>query len=164
VHCAHQRGLIHRDLKPENIFLVRDEAGGVTKILDFGVAKWLRPAIATAAPTRTIAETSPGVLVGTIPYMSPEQLLGGTPEPAWDLWAITVMAYESLTGRHPFPSITAGESRRAVFAGVFVKPTEILPSATESWNRFFETALSAEAGRRPQSARELIGKMAEVLA
>jgi tRNA A-37 threonylcarbamoyl transferase component Bud32 len=163
VHCAHQRGLIHRDLKPENIFLVREEAGEVTKVLDFGVAKWLRPAIATAAPTKTIVETSPGILVGTIPYMSPEQLLGGTPDPAWDLWAITVMAYESLTGRHPFPWITAGECRQAVFDGAVVKPTEILPSATERWNRFFETALSAESTRRPQTARELIDTMAEAL-
>jgi len=163
VHCAHQRSLIHRDLKPENVFLARNEAEDVTKVLDFGVAKWLRPVVATAAPTRTIVETSPGILVGTLPYMSPEQLLGGTPEPAWDLWAISVMAYESLTGRHPFPAMTRGECRQAVFSGTFVRPTDILPSATERWNRFFEAALSAEPGRRPQTARELTGAMAEAL-
>ncbi len=162
VHCAHQRRLIHRDLKPENVFLARNEGENITKVLDFGVAKWLRPVTATAAPTRTLVETSPGILVGTLPYMSPEQLLGGAPEPAWDLWAIAVIAYESLTGYHPFPAMTRGEWRDAVSAA-FVRPTEVLPAATERWNRFFETALSPDAARRPQTARDLIGAMAKAL-
>jgi tRNA A-37 threonylcarbamoyl transferase component Bud32 len=164
VHCAHERGLIHRDLKPENVFLAGNGGEDITKVLDFGVAKWLRPVVTAAAPTRTIIETSPGVLVGTIPYMSPEQLLGGAPEPAWDLWAIAVIAYESLTGQHPFPAMNIGDRRQPIFGGRFALPTEILPSATARWNGFFESALSVEPTRRPHTARELIGEMAKALA
>lgn len=89
VEAAHAKGIIHRDLKPENVFLVADTHA---KILDYGIAK-----IAGVTGTNTT-----GGVLGTLAYMSPEQASGGTPSPSWDVWALSVMAFEMLTGRHPF--------------------------------------------------------------
>src|SRR5262249_901464 len=103
VEAAHQRDLIHRDLKPENIFIARasDGANEVVKVLDFGLAKFL-PSRNGASPTVVTRATQTGVLVGTPAYMSPEQLLGEDLDVLWDLWALTVIAYETLTGALPF--------------------------------------------------------------
>ena len=97
VEAAHERRLLHRDLKPENVFLVRAGDGETPKVLDFGVAKALDAGEGTASQV----DTGTGQLVGTLAYMSPEQLQGGAPEPAWDVWALTVIAYEMLTGAAP---------------------------------------------------------------
>ena len=98
--AAHSRALVHRDLKPENIYLQRHATGIVPKVLDFGLAKALHgeqtPADSTALGT------SAGMLVGTLEYMAPEQVAGDEVNPAWDVWAVSVIAYEMLTGRHPF--------------------------------------------------------------
>ncbi|MBY0494735.1 MAG: protein kinase [Cyanobacteria bacterium] len=89
VEAAHAKGVIHRDLKPENVFLIGDTHA---KILDYGIAK--------AVQSKTTFAT-PGVL-GTLAYMAPEQAGGGEASPAWDMWALAVIAYEMLTGEHPF--------------------------------------------------------------
>jgi serine/threonine-protein kinase len=94
--AAHDRGIVHRDLKPENI--VRVASGGV-KILDFGLAQLDVAAQDLAAVTRL---TEPGVMAGTPPYMAPEQLLGQPTSARTDQFAFGVLAYELLTGTHPF--------------------------------------------------------------
>jgi hypothetical protein len=116
VEAAHRQGLIHRDLKPENIFLVEGETDWA-KVLDFGVAKFL-----PSATSQSTVDTSPGVLVGTLQYMSPEQLRGQEVQPGWDLWALAVAAYEALAGELPFPAATAAEWHGAVLAGRFTPP------------------------------------------
>ena len=98
--AAHDRGIVHRDLKPENI--VRTSSGGV-KILDFGLAQFDVAAQDLASVTRL---TEPGVLAGTPPYMAPEQLLGQPTSARTDQFAFGVLAYELLTGKHPFGSGT----------------------------------------------------------
>ena len=90
IDAAHAKGVIHRDLKPENVFLTTDSSA---KILDYGIAKPL-----TSATTFS----TPGVGMGTLGYMAPEQASGGDAAPAWDVWALTVIAFEMLTGQHPF--------------------------------------------------------------
>jgi serine/threonine protein kinase len=94
----------HRDLKPKNIFLVRSSCTGTetVRVLDFGVAKFL-PVSDTERESESGAETESGVLVGTVGYMSPEQLLGERPGVSWDVWALAVTAYETLTGALPYP-------------------------------------------------------------
>jgi hypothetical protein len=131
IDAAHRRRLIHRDLKPENIFLVQSAAAPVAKVLDFGIAKSLAPD-GTGLGRNT---TAAGVLLGTLRYMAPEQLRGEDAQPAWDIWALAVIAYEMLMGAHPFASASHA------------------PRETGStWQPFFARSLSLDPAERPESA------------
>jgi GAF domain-containing protein len=101
VTAAHRAGVVHRDLKPENVFLAREEGaetqrGETVKILDFGLAKWTLP----EGESRSL--TAAGTVLGTLTYMSPEQLAGTPVDERTDVFAIGVMAFEAVTGRNPF--------------------------------------------------------------
>jgi tRNA A-37 threonylcarbamoyl transferase component Bud32 len=151
VDAAHRRRLLHRDLKPENIFLSNAEEVETAKILDFGVVK----SIAAGDTTLTIGQTDPGVLVGTLKYMSPEQLRGEDPAKSWDLWALAVVAYEMLAGAYPFPGTTSLDVQNAVVAGRMIPLRTHLPEAPQSWQDFFDQALAASVESRPDSALRL---------
>ena len=157
VEAGHRQGLIHRDLKPENIFLVEGETDWA-KVPDFGVAKFL-----PSTTTQSTADTSPGVLVGTLQYMSPEQLRGQEVQAGWDLWALAVAAYEALAGELPFPAATAAEWHGAVLAGRFTPLARHLPEAPGPWQQFFERAFAADPGNRPASAQSLFSELDRAL-
>ncbi|HEY3121288.1 MAG TPA: protein kinase [Vicinamibacteria bacterium] len=110
MEAAHAAGVIHRDLKPENVFVTR-EAGerGAIKILDFGLAK-----IALDAEADPRSLTLPGAVLGTLSYMSPEQLAGQPIDPRTDVFSLGVLVVEALTGRHPF----RGQTSTAVVAAI----------------------------------------------
>ncbi|MCG8459108.1 MAG: serine/threonine protein kinase [Holophagales bacterium] len=116
VHHAHSEGVIHRDLKPDNIMVRGEEGGETIKILDFGLAK-LRDRASGPQPTLTAA----GMVIGTLSYMSPEQLAAeaGSIDHRTDQFALGVMAYEALTGRLPFFSKNLGQMLRAVASQPF---------------------------------------------
>ena len=169
VEAAHRHHLVHRDLKPENIFLVDTAArgaggaggeaanGGPTvKVLDFGVAKPLPGNEDGVDVEGGTAATEVGVLVGTIGYLSPEQLLGDQPDVSWDLWALAVVAYEALTGALPFPVASRETWRRLVLAGRFTPLAEHLPDAPARWQAFFTRALALDRAQRPPSAAEFL--------
>jgi serine/threonine-protein kinase len=162
--AAHQRQLIHRDLKPENIFLVRagDGKNEIVKVLDFGIAK-LVPAFDDSTPTRITAETRSGILVGTLAYMSPEQLIENRPELSWDLWALSVVAYEAVTGAMPYPAGSARDWRQAILTGTFVPVTNPVPDAPGSWQNFFAACFSTDKSQRPSSSAEFIYRLEEAL-
>ncbi|WP_437339031.1 nSTAND1 domain-containing NTPase [Sorangium sp. So ce394] len=105
--CAHKLGIVHRDLKPENIML---EASGAIKVLDFGIAKLLDTDVAGPVDRAPISLrttlTREGAMMGTIPYMSPEQWLGEGIDHASDIWAVGIMLYELVTGAHPLAPVT----------------------------------------------------------
>jgi len=150
---AHQRGLVHRDLKPENIFLVANDARIIPKILDFGLAKFL-----WASTAATTANTSDGVLVGTPQYMSPQQLEGAPVSPQWDLWALTVITYEMLTGVHPFVGIhnSVAALHNAILSGQFTPLENHLPRAPKNWKEFFDQGFSRYPEFRPSSATQFM--------
>ena len=145
VGAAHARGLIHRDLKPENIFLSQRDVSEVVKITDFGIAKTLPQ---TANETR---DTITGVVVGTMKYMSPEQLRGRSASPRWDLWALAVIAYEALCGRAPFTGEDSVILQGAIMGMNFPPVTEVLPEAPPQWQAFFEGAFAHAEERRAES-------------
>ncbi len=112
LEAAHEQGIIHRDLKPANIKVRPD---GTVKVLDFGLAKALEPAGASAAnatnsPTLLMHATQAGIILGTAAYMSPEQARGSTVDRRADLWAFGVVLYEMLTGTRVFEGATISDT------------------------------------------------------
>jgi serine/threonine-protein kinase len=157
VESAHRIRLLHRDLKPENIFLARSGGEETPKVLDFGVAKALK----TEQDAATQADTAPGQLLGTLAYMSPEQLKGFQPAPSWDLWALAIIGYEMVTGAHPFAG--AGLALHAAVLASRITPVRVhIPDAAAQWDAFFARALAAEPADRPGSARELFAEFEEL--
>jgi serine/threonine-protein kinase len=157
VDAAHRRQLIHRDLKPENIFLARGESGESAKVLDFGLVKSLSGA------SQETADTSAGILVGTLRYMSPDQFRGEAPAPAWDLWALGVVAYELLTGQHPFGTGSGPELHAAVLGGRFTPVAVACPDAPSAWQEFFLRALAQRPEDRPHSAQVFFSELEHAL-
>jgi serine/threonine-protein kinase len=148
LEAAHRRELTHRDIKPENIFLARSGRIEIPKVLDFGVAKL----ISSSTPTQSITETGPGQLIGTLRYMSPEQLRGEPATSAADLWALAVVAYEMLAGEYPFEGANTAEWHTAVMAGRFAPLSRHLEQPPDTWTAFFGRALAPDPGQRPGEA------------
>jgi len=157
VGAAHARGLIHRDLKPENIFLSRKDVMEVVKITDFGIAKTLPQ---SADETR---DTITGVVVGTMKYMSPEQLRGRLASPRWDLWALAVIAYEALCGYAPFVGEDSIMLQAAIMGTNFPPITELLQEAPLRWQKFFESAFAHDEDERAESVAVFWNQLRECL-
>jgi tRNA A-37 threonylcarbamoyl transferase component Bud32 len=147
IGAAHARGLVHRDLKPENIFLSRTNTKEMVKITDFGIAK-VMPEF-----TNETSNTATGVLVGTMRYMSPEQLRGGAMSARWDIWALSVMVYEALCGGAPFEGTDFASLQSAILGLKFAEVRTLVPEAPGKWQEFFARAFAREEGERPGSAK-----------
>jgi serine/threonine-protein kinase len=110
--AAHRAGIVHRDLKPQNIMVRFD---GYVKVLDFGLAKRIPTSpVLQREGTATIDSTLPGQILGTISYMSPEQILGKEIDKRSDLFAFGIIFYEMLTGQHPWPCKSAVDTLHAI--------------------------------------------------
>jgi Tol biopolymer transport system component/predicted Ser/Thr protein kinase len=149
--AAHQAGILHRDIKPGNILVARN---GYAKLVDFGLAKLEeRPAAGDVTLTETESRTRPGVVLGTIAYMSPEQASGRPLDSRSDIFSFGVILYELLAGRRPF----VGRSDLEVLEKVIHGSPGPLPSDLPSSVRLIvEKALEKDPADRYQSARDLV--------
>jgi serine/threonine-protein kinase len=150
---AHDRGIVHRDIKPENILL----SGGTAVVTDFGIAKAV-DASRTQADDRSLTQT--GTMIGTPAYMSPEQAAGDVVDHRADIYALGVIAYEMLAGRHPFASSTG--ALKMIGAHIGERPTpvdEACPGLPRALGTVVMSCLEKDVARRPQGARELLAAL-----
>jgi serine/threonine-protein kinase len=153
VECAHALGIVHRDLKPENIFLATSPQGTTAKVLDFGVAK-LTALDGDAA--RTGATTDAGAIVGSLLYISPEQLLGEKDvDHRADIWSLGAILYEALSGTRPIAAKTVGDVYNVVLGDGIVPIVQRAPQLPPPILDLVTRMLSRDRARRPEHVREV---------
>ena len=149
--AAHDKGLVHRDLKPENVFLLED---GQVKILDFGLARQTNPSGQSGA-AETIAATDPGIVMGTIGYMAPEQVRGQAVDARADVFAFGVVLYEMVSGGRAFQRETSADTMTAILTQ---EPPELAgsrPDLSPELDRIIRHCLEKNSSQRFQSARDV---------
>jgi len=152
--AAHERGITHRDLKPENLFVTTD---GRVKILDFGLAK-LRPQRIEPGGSNVATQkgiTDPGVVMGTVGYMSPEQVRGQEADHRSDIFSFGVILYEMLTGRRAFLRETMAETMTAILKEEPEEVTEINSKVPPQLERIVRRCLEKKPEQRFQSTSDL---------
>ena len=154
--AAHEAGIVHRDINPGNIMLRPD---GYVKVLDFGIAKLAEqeaPATMPKAEALLLVETNLGSILGTVPYMSPEQARGALVDKGTDIWSLGVVLYEMVTGHQPF----IGDTPREVMTSILEKEppplTTFIRQAPPELQQIIRKALRKDRTQRYQSAGEIL--------
>ena len=157
--AAHEAGIVHRDIKPENVMLRRD---GYVKVLDFGLAKLIGPQPAevdSGAPTDIRLKTEPGMIMGTVAYMSPEQLRAEEADGRADIWSLGVVLYEMIAGRRPFTGATTASLIASILEH---EPPPVRSFAIEipaELERMINLTLLKKREQRCQTAKELLDEV-----
>ena len=152
--AAHAAGITHRDIKPDNL-MVRDD--GYVKVLDFGLARLLPTSSGEDAATLA-QQTTPGMILGTVAYMSPEQASGQSAGPPSDIFALGIVLYELATGRHPFAADTLVGYLHAITLQTPPPPSRSRPGIPAALDTLILRMLQKEAGQRPTA-----GEVAQML-
>jgi eukaryotic-like serine/threonine-protein kinase len=152
---AHEAGIVHRDVKPENIMM---RADGFVKMLDFGLAKLteLKPA---APEAFTLFQTEQGIVMGTAPYMSPEQARALAIDPRTDIWSLGVVLYEMVAGRPPFEAATNSDVLVAILGREPVPLPRYRPEVPTELEWIIKKALRKDRDERYQTAREFLADL-----
>ncbi len=153
LEAAHRKGILHRDLKPSNIFLTANGA----KILDFGIAKTAPSEDAGVQPTRSKEAplTAPGSMIGTVAYMSPEQLRGETLDARSDLFSLGLTLYEMATGRPTFTGATASVLSAEILRAQPLPPRQLRPELPLTLEQIILKLIEKDRELRCQTASEL---------
>jgi Tol biopolymer transport system component len=150
--AAHERGIAHRDLKPENLFLAKDDR---VKILDFGLAKLMQNPSADSPTISLREQTDAGRILGTVGYMSPEQVRGEPADARSDIFSLGCVLYEMLTGKRAFRRPTAAETMSAILNEDPRAASDITPTIQPALERAVHRCLEKAPERRFQSASDL---------
>ncbi len=157
--AAHRAGIVHRDIKPENVMLRRD---GYVKVLDFGLARITEARADDAnlsAATVSNLTTEPGTVMGTVAYMSPEQLRALDTDGRTDLWSLGVVLYEMIAGRRPFAGATTSAMIAAILEQEPPPVADEAVSVPDELNRIISRALQKNRAQRDQTAEEMLADL-----
>lgn len=157
LNTAHRASIVHRDIKPENI-MIRDD--GYVKVLDFGLAKRTQtPPLSADAETLLYVRSNPGVIVGTVKYMSPEQARGKVVDERSDIFSFGTVLYEMLAGKPPFTGETSADVMASILQSDAPSLVSIVPDTSVELDGVIGKALSKSPSDRYQSSSELLDEL-----